>query len=313
MWVFFAAADVSAAGLRGAGSAKVSEWKSPPQRSTVRARALRRARLAALQAALDGIDGPVDDAAKKAVLRDGTRWTGAYRILAERVDPEGIEIELEVDIDVARLAKYVAPTEAVAPAKVRWHVEEVVGERGCDVEPAQVVSDLERLGVARAKIGTSEAVVVKLRCDALGPVPNTLLQAVRLRVEAKAAGSTLLSVDEPAFGVDERSARERGAGAVAERLATLLTEDPGGIVVRIESPHPADRVRRLQRAMTDQVRGVRDVELIGIDPDGSVRVRVEGRATAEALAQGLRALSLPDFSITIVGVHDARGLTVRLR
>ncbi len=274
---------------------------------------MRRARLAALQAAIDGLDAPVDKAAQKAVLRDGTRWTGAYRILSEQVDPEGIRIELEVDIDVARLAKFLAPAEAPAPAKVRYHVDDVSGDKGCGVEPEQIASDLEALGVSRTKVGTSKPVSVAVKCEALGPVPNTLLQAVRIRVEAQAAGSTLLSADEAAFGVDEQSARERGAGAVAETLATALLDDPGGIVVRIESPHPASRVRRLQRALVDQVRGVRKAKLVGIDPDGAVRLRLEGRATAEAIAKGMRALSLPDFSITIVGVHDARGLTVRLR
>ncbi len=301
------------AGVRGAGSAKTTEWKSTPSRSTLRARALRRARLAALQAALEQLDEPVDDAAKNAVLKDGTRWTGAYRILTERVDPDGVRLELEVDIDIARLSKFVAPARAPAPSKVRYHVEGVTVDGGCSVEGEQVARDLERLGVARSKVGASEPVAVKLSCNGLGPVPNTLLQAVTIRVEATAAGTTLVASDEAAFGVDEQTARERGAGAVAEALATALLEDPGGVVVRIESPHPASRVRRLQRAMADQVKGVRKATLVGIDPDGSVRLRLDGSASADAIARGLRALSMPDFSITIVGVHDARGLTVRLR
>ena len=299
--------------MRGAGAAKSSEWKQAPRASTVRARAIRRARLAALQAALDGLDGPTDKVAKKAVLRNGTRWTGAYRIIAEQVDPQGVRIELEVDIDVARLAKFVAPTELPAPAKVRFHLGQVSGDRGCDVEPDQIAADLERLGVQREKVGASEAVAVEVRCTALGAVPNTLLQAVRVRAVAKAGGATLLDSDEAGFGVDEQSARERGAGAVAEMLATAMLDDPGGVIVRVESPHPASRVRRLQRAMTDQLRGVRTAKLVGIDADGSVRLRLQGRASADAIARGLQALSLPDFSINIVGIHDARGLTVRLR
>lgn len=310
-WI--AVPNANAAGVRGVGSAKTSEWKSTPRRSTLRTRALRRARLAALQAALGQLDGPVDDAAKTAVLKDGTRWTGAYRILTEQVDPDGVRLELEVDIDIARLAKFVAPAGAPAPSTVRYHVEEISTDRGCSVEEEQVALDLERLGVARAKVGASEPVAVKLSCNALGPVPNTLLQAVKIRVEAKAGGATLAVSDEAAFGVDEHSARQRGAGAVAESLATALLEDPGGVIVRIESPHPASRVRRLQRAMAEQIKGVREATLVGIDTDGSVRLRLDGRASADAIARALQALSMPDFSITIVGVHDARGLTVRFR
>lgn len=247
------------------------------------------------------------------MLDDGTRWTGAYRIVNEQADPDGVRVELEVEIDIARLSKFVAPPRAPAPSAVRYHVAEVSAGRGCEVEAEQLASDLERYGVARSKVGTSEPISVALSCDALGAVPNTLLHAVRIRVEATAAGTTLLASQEAAFGVDELSARERGAGAVAEALASTILEDPGGVIVRVEAPHPASRVRRLQRAMVDQLGGVRKATLIGINPDGSVRLRLQGRASAETIARGLRALSMPDFSITIVGVHDARGLTVRLR
>lgn len=301
-----------AAGVTGAGSAKASEWKSAPRSSTVRARAIRRARLAALKAAIDALETPVDAAAKKAVLRDGTRWTGAYRVLSERVDPEGIQIELEVEIDVARLAKFVAPAELPAPASVLYHVAEVTGAKGCDGEAEQIRTDLARLGVATEKVGNSAPVAVSVSCQPLGAVPNTLLQAVRLRVEAKADGRTLLRSDEAAFGVDEQTARARGASGIAEALADTVLADPGGLVMRVESPHPASRVRRLQRAMVDRVQGVRGASIAGIDPDGAVRLRLSGRASADKVARALQALSLPDFSITIIGIHDARGLTIRL-
>ncbi len=308
-----AASSAHAAGVRGAGAAKASEWKQAPSSTRLRSRAIRRARLAALQTAIDGLEGRVDKDAKKAVQRDGTRWTGAYRIVSEQVDPDGIRVELEVEIDVARLAKFVAPSLPPSPAKVRFHLGELSAGRGCTVETEQVGVDLERLGVARAKVGTSEPVVVALECAPLGPVPNTLLQAVRVRLEAKVAGRVLLKSDEAAFGVDEQSARERGAGAVAEALAAELTGDPGGVVVRVESPHPASRVRRLQRALTDRVSGVRKAKLVGIDLDGSVRIELVGKAAAQDIARGLQALNLPDFEVTVVGVHDPRALTVRLR
>lgn len=307
------APHAGAAGVRSEGSAKVSEWKKPPGSSAVRARALRRARLAALTSALEQLDGPLDAEARRAVLREGTRWTGAYRILRERMEPEGVVIELEVDVDVARLAKFVAPARAPAPSKVRFHVAEISAARGCDVEATQLDDDLSALGVARAKAGTSESVRVTLSCEALGPVPNTLLQAVRIRAQMMAGERMLVDLDAPAFGVDEQSARERGAGAVAEAVAAAIVAEPDGVLVRVERPHPASRVRRLQRAIADQVAGVRQAHIVGIEPDGSLQLRLEGRASAADVASRLRALSLPDFSITIVGVNDSRGLTIRLR
>lgn len=308
-----AAPSANAAGVQGTGAAKASEWKQAPSSTTLRSRAIRRARLAALQAAMDGLDGRVDKDARKSVQRDGTRWTGAYRVVSEQVDPEGIRIELEVDIDVARLAKFLAPPSAPAPAKVRFHLGELSVGRGCTVEGEQVRADLDRLGVAGAPVGASVPVAVAIECEPLGPVPNTLLQAVRIRVEAKAAGRSLLKSDEAAFGVDEQSARERGAGAAADTLAAELTGDPGGVIVRVESPHPASRVRRLQRALTDRVSGVRKAKLVGIDPDGSVRLELVGKASAQDIARRLEALSLPDFTVSIVGIHDARALSIRLR
>ncbi len=307
------APHASAAGVRASGAAQASEWKQAPSSTTLRSRAIRRARLAALKIAIDGLEGRVDKEAKASVARDGTRWTGAYRIVSEQVDPAGIRVELDVDIDLARLAKFVAPAGAPTPAKVRFHLGALSAGRGCTVEAAQVGDDLARLGVSKAPVGDSAPVAVVLECESLGHVPNTLLQAVRIHVDARAAGRTLLDSQEAAFGVDEQSARERGAGAVADVLAAELLGDPGGVVLRVESPHPASRVRRLQQALTDRVPGVRNAALVGIDPDGSVRIELVGKASADEIARRLESLGLPDFDVSIVGVHDTRSLTVRLR
>ncbi len=302
-----------AAGVRGSGSAQASEWKSPPKTSTLRARAIRRARLAALQAAIDGLQGPVDAASKKAALRDGSRWTGAYRILGETVDPSGVSVQLEVDIDIARLAKFLGPVAPPTPASARYHLGSVEADEGCDVERAQLLADLEQLGFATEPVGRSAPVAIDVHCEVIGPVPNTLLQAVRVRAETSVGGRVVVRSDAAGFGVDDGSARERAAGSIADEVSTHLLPSAGGVQLRVESPHPASRIRRLERALAEQVSGVRSVSVSGIDPDGAVRLRVQGRASADAIARGLQALSLPDFSITIVGIHDARGLTIRLR
>ena len=94
-----AAPRASAAGVRAAGSAATSEWKTGGTASKARTRAIRRARVAALQAALAGLEGTVDDDAKRVALKAGERWTGAYRIVSEHVDAEGVRVELDVDIE----------------------------------------------------------------------------------------------------------------------------------------------------------------------------------------------------------------------
>jgi hypothetical protein len=59
--------------------------------------------------------------------------------------------------------------------------------------------------------------------------------------------------------------------------------------------------------------GVSGSAVAGIDPDGAVRLRVTGNLRADELAAALRTLSLPDFSLTIVGVDGPDALTIRLR
>ncbi len=307
-----AAPRASAAGVRAAGSAATSEWKTGGTASKARTRAIRRARVAALQAALAGLEGTVDDDAKRVALKAGERWTGAYRIVSEHVDAEGVRVELDVDIDLARLAKFVAPTALPTPATARYHVAAIDAGRGCDVEAAQLEDDLARVGVPRSKVGRSEGVTIHLACEALGPVPNTLLRAVRIRAEAKLDRTTLVAPTAAAFGVDDDSARARGAVEVADALASALVGIDPAVELRIEAPHPAARVRRLERAMIDSIRGVRGASVGAIDSDGAVRLRITGTASPDAIARGLKALSLPDFSITIVGV-DAHALTIRLR
>ncbi|MEM6291367.1 MAG: hypothetical protein AAGA54_08890 [Myxococcota bacterium] len=307
-----APAQASAAGVRAAGSAKLSEWKKGATASKARTRAIRRARVAALQAALDDLSGPFDDEARRAVLKAGERWTGAYRIVSEHVDADGVRVELEVDIDVARLAKFVAPSALPTPATARYHVSAIEAGEDCGIEAAQLDEDLARVGVPRSPVGRSEGVTIQLACEALGPVPNTLLRAVRVRAEATLGRKTLVAPSVAAFGIDDDSARARGAAELADTLASALGRRDAAVEIRVEAPHPAARVRRLERAMVDSVRGVRAASVGGIDPDGAVRLRVKGNASPDAIARGLEALSLPDFSITIVGV-DAHALTIRLR
>lgn len=304
----------SAAGVRAAGEAKLAEWKKDPTAAKARSRAIRRARIAALAEAIEALEGPTDPQAVRATTKDGEGWTGAYRILSEHSDPQGVRVELEVDIDLARLAKRVAPASLPAPKDRRFHLGEVKAREPCEEYVERVQSELERVGVAAQPQGRSKGLDLEIQCDALGPVPNTLLRAVRVRVSATSGSHTMIESSVAGFGVDDASAWADGLATAADEVASaVLRRSSAGVFVRVEAPHPAARIRHLQRALADSVRGVRRAELVGVDPDGSVRLRVVGSAKAKGIARGLQALSLPDFSITIVGIDDPNGLTIRLR
>ena len=305
---FVGSATASAAPFRGRGKAATTEWKKGGTQAQARSRALRRARLDALAQALKTIDGPIDRSAKKAVTRGGEGWTGSYRILTEKLAGATVTVDVEVDIDVSRLAKRLTP-RAASSASPLFRISTVDAVEGCGDAADDASSVLESMGVVSSK-ESAKPVTLKATCTVLGPVPNTYLQAASVKIEV---GGGVARATAAGFGAD-------GSGAIAQALGRALDEVAaelgahrrGRIAVRIESPLPASRVRRLERAMRESVIGVTSTKVAGIDPDGAVRLDVEGSLSADALASKLEALSLPGFSLTIVGINAEDALTIRL-
>ena len=147
-----AAPAARAAPVEGKGTATIDEKSGI---SGARKRALGQARRVALDAALGGIAGPVDKAAKKAVRKRSEAWTGAYRILEQSDDGKTMTVRVEVDIDTVRLAKRVSPAKAkvtasqytlgkvevapeCAPVDTAWVSEELAA-----IEPAVVVLSVD--------------------------------------------------------------------------------------------------------------------------------------------------------------------------
>ncbi len=305
-------AQAEAAPVRGSGSAAASEWKSGGTIEKARARALRRARLDALAKAIAGIAGPVDRAAKADLQKHGDGWTGAYRILSESVKGDRVEVDVEVEVDTAGLAKRLTPRVETSSAPL-YRVGQVDVGEVCGDAAQSLAASLESMEVVARDAKASE-LRFAVTCKRIGAVPNTFMRAALVGVRAHAGKQSIVDVEAAGFGTDDDAALAQAlARALGDAATVLGRHRRGQIEVRVEAPLPASRIRRLQRAMTDAVVGVNAAAIAGIDPDGAVRLRVTGNLGADALARALETLSLPDFSLSIVGIDGPDAITIRLR
>ena len=298
--------------IQGIGQGKASETKKP-NLGRARARALRRARRAALEAALGQVGGPIDPAARKSVLKSAEAWTGAYRILAERNDGERVDIEVEVEIDLVRLTKRVRKREESSGRPV-FRLQAVEATPACgelDLVSQTVRDDLVALGGAVID-GPGAPLSIAVDCQVLGPVQHTYLHAVRVQVVATSEGRTVGTHDRPAFATSPDEALAAGLRRSLDDLAdNLAVHRRGHVRVRVQAPYPAARVRRLETAMRNSVLGVDGVSVAGLEP-GTVELHVRGELAAKTLATRLEALTLPGFTLSIVDVDPPDALTIRL-
>lgn len=301
--------------VRGAAQAKTSEFKKGSV-ELARTRALRRARTAALQAAFERLEGPVDRAAKRAVIRSGQGWTGAYRVLSESVTgsdgDEVVQVEIEADIDLARLAKRVMPRPA-SSTRPLYRFGSVREAAGCDARlPERLQAELEGVGALGGEDSTP--VVFGVRCQELGSVPHTFIAAARVDIVARVGKRVVARGRATGLGATADAAQAVALQEAIEATAAELDRHRRGRVrVRVLSPLPAARVRRLERALDESVMGVASVEVVGLDLDGAVVLQVEGNVTGEGLGQRMEALRLPGFSVNMHEIEGPDAITVYLR
>ncbi|MBC8071015.1 MAG: hypothetical protein IAG13_22010, partial [Deltaproteobacteria bacterium] len=177
-WLGFSAAAWAQPYRGSATSAPEPKDKTP---GAVRQRALSKARRAALELALAEV-GKVGKTERKSALAASDAWTGAYRVLSERAEGESVAIEVEVEIDVARLRKKVAgvPASSAKPLFALGSIE-AVDACGSD-RVRQVVKD--ELTGAQAITEGGAPLQISISCTPLGPVPHTFVLAARAVVEA---------------------------------------------------------------------------------------------------------------------------------
>lgn len=302
--------------VRAAGEAKGSEWKQVPDASVVRKRALRRARTQAIKTALASVQGGNREA-RQAIVKQHSAWTGSYRVLSETRPGDAVRLQIEVDIDLARLTKHVAGKPAPGRgARPRFSLGLVKGSADgmcgdTNALPTLVAEELGTVGaIAEASAKGAVPVDLNIACQALGPVRFTSMHAARVEIAAVSEGRTVATLTRESFAEDGDAAVRGGLAAALFAVgAELATHQRGRVRVRIDAPGPADRVRRLERTIRDKVLGVSKVAVAGLTP-GQVVLAVQTELTAATLAKRLSGLSLPDFSVTILGVEEPDVVTI---
>jgi hypothetical protein len=302
------ATTAAAAPIVGTGSADIDPDKGV---AAARKQAIKNARRAALDEALGGLTGSVDKAARKAVRKRSDAWTGAYRILDQADDDGKVSVRLEVDIDTVRLAKRLATPKVKGDAS-RWTLDTVTVDPSCaPVDEAWVSEELSALAAVSSK--GSVAASVEVGCEPLGAVRYTHMQGAAVRVTARTAAGVLVSREVTGFGADVQQAAQAGAQQGLEDVGKQMRGgEAARLAVRIETPLPAARVRRLELAMRNSVPGVDDVAITAIEP-GVVVLGVEGELSAKELGRRLEALRLPGFSVTIASLGGPDAITIRLQ
>lgn len=309
--VWLRAGDAHAEPFRARGEASVEELGKEATIDRARVRAVHRARLDALNTALETLQTEIDRAAKKQVFGAADAWTGAYRIVGQSVAGGTVAVELEVDIDLPRLAKRLMP-RPVTKSEPLYAAPDVRADGSCPQPDTSMLDQLVARGAVRERGG--EPLQLRVRCQGLGPVPHTFVHAARVELTATAGGRTIAEFREPGLGAGEPEAVGQALQRALDGLGAALSQHrEGQIELRVESPLPAARVRRLERVIRESVLGVVNTEVVGLAPDGAVVLRVGGQLQADALARRLEALSFPGFSLTIVDVEGTDALTVRLR
>lgn len=278
-----------------------------------RARAIREARVAALEAALDSLEIPVDPTALDDVRARAEAWTTAYRVLELGEGDGTVEVRVEVDIDLPRLRKRVAQRDSQDRARGFGFGQLRV--EGCSaIEEAMVVDPLRSYGIVTD--ATESTLSLELRCFDRGVVEHTYVRAVGVELDARVEGESSLSLSLSTEGFAETAELSARIGldrAVAELADALAIAARGELELRVERPWPASRVTELERRLRDEVLGVDQVELAGIGADGTAILRIAGSLDAKQLGRALEDASFSSFSLVGLRVDGAHALRVRMQ
>ncbi|KIG12126.1 hypothetical protein DB30_01890 [Enhygromyxa salina] len=298
-----------AAPIQASGSASAGAGKADRARDEATAKA----RKAALEQAISGVEIPTDPAAVTQVLARAEAWTAAYRVLEVTSVGDQLEVRVEVEIDVPRLRKRIAAASAGQRASgFRFGKLQASGCAG--IEEAALTEPLRAYGIL-ADAGDA-TLALSISCKDRGAVANTHVRAAAVEISAKLTGAVELELGFAGQGfaseleVATGIALDRALGELADELAVVAR---GELELRVEQPWPAARVASLERSLREAVIGVDAVELAGISADGSAILRVGGRIDAKQLARALQDLSFPGFALVGLRVDGAHALRVRMQ
>lgn len=303
-----------AAPFAGTGHAPISEKVDSLK---ARNQALERARRAALEAALEQV-GPPDAVQRKKILDDAAVWTRAYRVLQQGDDGATATAVVSVEIDTGRLSKVLALP--VAPAAKEGPALVAVRGEGCAEGAAEAVAQRWiKAGLLRdgrgGTISAASARTLELRCRELGTVayPRGVVveAAVVLRGEGRdGAASATATGFAPDAAAAAASALESASNQVS---GAMSVQTAGGLRLRLSTPWPAARVRRLERVIAESVIGAQAVKVAAVGGDGSVTLKIDGPLSAAELQERLAAVQVPGATLVALEVEAPDVVHARLQ
>lgn len=310
-------AEALAAPFAGTGHAAIGDKVDALK---ARDQALERARKAALEAAVDQL-GAGDPLARKQVLAAPAVWTRSYRVLRQDDDGATATAMVSVEIDTARLGKALAGAGTTpAPATNMTLLPGLeVSNSGC---PASAEAELRRALLAVGAIrdvapgSAGPVLAASLQCGAPATLGYPKVTAVRGELALQGRGGATPAVGTVrATGLGEdaqAAATDALAGLIGQVVKGMSSGTDGALRVKIATPWPAARVRRLERALRESVLGVAGVSVAGVSSDGAVTLRIEGGLTPQELQERLAGVQVPGATI-VVGEAQAHVVHISLQ
>lgn len=274
-------------------------------------RAILAARRAALVIALDEAPTASQQADQRAqILARYELWTSSYRVLSVQPTPSGMQVEVEVEIDVPRLQKQLSAKKDDEQAVFAWgraHVPEACSAP--EMQEAQIQAALTELGVIRGD--AKETLSMQLSCEALGEVSFTRFVAAKVQARVR-FGEREETLSRSGFATDPVRAQAIAYSELFNAIVDRLAADSAlELRIRVLEPWPAQRLRHLERVLRESIPGVQSAVLLGVSGQGDAVLSVKGRLGANELAESLSQVQFPGFDIEELRVQSKRSMSIR--
>lgn len=273
-------------------------------------RAISKARRAALDLALEQLSVPVPTVERNKVLNRYRRWTSSYRVLNSELREDGAIATVEAEIDLARLAKQIAPPKARPKPMYQWGGVRLAKE--CErpnVSAASIETTLRQAGIVSDSASTRLS--LQLRCSFLGPVSFRHVLAARVEAELL-FGASKLNLSASGFDRDPGRALDFAqADLFSLVIDRLRGEADVDLQIRVHEPWPARRLRHLERLLRKSVGGVESASLVALTSEGDAILELRSTLDAMQLGEKLSVLHFPGFEIEELRVSSPRSLSLR--
>jgi hypothetical protein len=136
--------------------------------------------------------------------------------------------------------------------------------------------------------------------------------AVVLRGEGRDGTASATAVG---FAADAAAAAASALESASSQVSGAMSSQSsgGGLRLRLTTPWPAARVRRLERAIAESVIGAQAVKVAAVGGDGSVTLKIDGPLSAAELQERLAAVQVPGATLVALEVEGPDVVHARLQ